>query len=73
MNPDFRLPIRNTARSDIIKLHEELKHKVYAMIEGLSCRVTLIIDIWNSDSQNIAYACLTKHFVDSDWLLKKRF
>ena len=72
LNPDFRLPARNTVRSDIIKLHEEMKHKVYEMIDGLDSKVTLTTDIWTSDSQNFAYACLTAHFIDSHWDLKKK-
>lgn len=72
LNPDFKLPTRNTVRSNIIRLHEEMKGKVYEMINGLSCRVTLTTDIWTSDSQNFAYASLTAHCVDNDWALEKK-
>ena len=42
------------------------------MIDGLDSKVTLTTDIWTSDSQNFAYACLTAHFIDSHWDLKKK-
>ncbi|WOH15782.1 hypothetical protein DCAR_0935328 [Daucus carota subsp. sativus] len=58
LNPDFRLHSRTTVRSDVIKLDEEIKgHAHY---------------IWTSDSQNIAYAALTVHYIDSEWMLSKK-
>lgn len=73
LRPEFRLVSRNTVRSDIIKLHEEMKKKVYEKINDIGCRVTLTTDIWTSDSQNFAYACLTVHYIDNDWELQKKF
>lgn len=56
LNLDFKIPTRNTVRYAIIKLHEEMKHKVYEMVDGLCSRLTLTTDIWTSDSHNFAYA-----------------
>lgn len=72
LNPDFKLPSRNTVRSDIIKIHGEMREKVYAMLDELRCRLTLTTDIWTSDSQNFAYAALTVHYIDDEWELNKK-
>lgn len=72
LQPDFKLPSRNTVRSDVVKLHEEMKGKVYEILDALDSRVTLTTDIWTSDSQNFAYAALTVHYISSDWELNKK-
>lgn len=72
LQPEFRLPSRNTVRSDVIKLHGEMKVKVYELLDDLDSRVTLTTDIWTSDSQNFAYAALTAHYITSDWELCKK-
>lgn len=71
MNLDYKLPSRNTVRADIIKIHGEMKEKIYEMLDKLSCRITLTSDIWTFDSQNFAYAALTTHYVDDEWELNK--
>lgn len=35
-------------------------------------RVTLTTDIWTSDAQKFAYACLTAHYIDAEWNLQKK-
>ncbi|KAL8147028.1 hypothetical protein AgCh_004660 [Apium graveolens] len=72
LNPEFNLISRNTVKSDIIKLHEEMKVKIYEVMDGLDCRVTHTTDIWTSDAQNFAYACLTTHYIDDEWELQKK-
>ncbi|KAI5660189.1 hypothetical protein M9H77_28982 [Catharanthus roseus] len=46
--------------------------RLYEFLDGLDCRITLTIDIWTSEHANIAYTCLTAHFVDDNWELKKK-
>lgn len=70
LNPDFNLISRITVRSDIIKLHEEMKVKICELIDGLDCRVTFTNDIWTSDAQNFVYACPTAHYIDDEWRLQ---
>ena len=72
LNPEFKVITRNTVRADIIKLHDETKFKVNELLDKLDCRVTLTTDIWTSDSQNFAYACLTAHYIDFEWKLHKK-
>lgn len=57
--------------SDIIKLHEDMKKKLYEKIDNMGCRITVTTNIWTSDSQIFAYACLTTHCIDNEWELQK--
>lgn len=70
LQPDFKLLSRSTIRSDVVKLHEEMKGKVYEVLDALDFRITLTTDICTS--QNFAYAALTTHYISSDWELNKR-
>ncbi|KAL0373941.1 UNVERIFIED_CONTAM: putative AC transposase [Sesamum radiatum] len=72
LNPDFKLPRRNTIRGDVIEVYEEEKVKVYKLLDGLGCKVSLTTDIWTSDHSHVAYCCLTAHFVDNSWELQKK-
>lgn len=72
LNPNFKIISRNTIRSDVLELHMTEKMKLYAFLEDLSSKVTLTTDLWTSDHQNIAYCCLTLHYIDDDWKLKKK-
>ncbi|KAI5667223.1 hypothetical protein M9H77_17076 [Catharanthus roseus] len=56
LNPNFKLVSRNIIRMEVI----------------LDCRITLTTDIWTSKHANIAYTCLTAHYVDENWDLKKK-
>ncbi|KAK4391364.1 putative AC transposase [Sesamum angolense] len=64
LNPDFKLPCRNTIRSDVIEVYEEEKVKSYKLLDELRCKVSLTTDIWTSKQSHVAYCCLTVHFVD---------
>ncbi|KAL0288567.1 UNVERIFIED_CONTAM: putative AC transposase [Sesamum calycinum] len=72
LNPDFKLPCRNTIRSDVIEVYEEEKVKIYKLLDGLRCKVSLTTDIWTSEHSHVAYCCLTVHFVDDSWELQKK-
>ncbi|XP_074356158.1 zinc finger BED domain-containing protein RICESLEEPER 2-like [Apium graveolens] len=52
LNPEFKLVSRNTVRSNIIKLHEEMKVKIYEMLKGLDCK----INDWNLDKKLFSMA-----------------
>ena len=72
LNPNFKLISRNTARSDVISVYKEEKEKLYKLLDDLSCRITLTTDIWTADHSNVAYACLTAHYINDNWELKKK-
>ncbi|KAM0028520.1 putative ribonuclease H-like superfamily [Helianthus debilis subsp. tardiflorus] len=45
---------------------------MYSFLESVSSKVTLTTDIWTSDHQNLAYICLTAHFIDENWELQNK-
>ncbi|KAI5676174.1 hypothetical protein M9H77_07124 [Catharanthus roseus] len=53
-------------------VHTEEKIKLYELLDGRDCRITLTPDIWTSEHANISYTCLTAHYVDDNWELKKK-
>ena len=59
LQPMFKLPSRNTIRADVLCVYQMKKAKLYKLLDDISCRITLTTDIWTSDHQNLAYACLT--------------
>ncbi|CAH9102645.1 unnamed protein product [Cuscuta europaea] len=72
LQPNFKLVSRNTVRADVIKLYQEEKEKLYKTLEEFDGMVSMTTDIWTSDHQNLAYACLTCHYISEDWELKKK-
>uniref|UniRef100_A0A7N0VK88 HAT C-terminal dimerisation domain-containing protein n=1 Tax=Kalanchoe fedtschenkoi TaxID=63787 RepID=A0A7N0VK88_KALFE len=63
---------RNTLRSDIQLIHQREKKRMYEYLDNISSRVSLTTDIWIARYQGIEYICITAHFVDDDWVLKKK-
>ena len=72
LQPMFKLVSRNTVRSDIIEVHKKEKENMCKYFERFPGRVTLTIDLWTFDHQNIGHICLTSHFIGEDWELKKK-
>ncbi|KAL5727122.1 hypothetical protein ACHQM5_000352 [Ranunculus cassubicifolius] len=70
-NQDLKLVSRNTAKSDIVKIHGREKVKLKKMLHIAPGRISLTSDLWTSLA-NDGYISLTAHFVDSDWKLQKR-
>ncbi|XP_010253170.1 PREDICTED: zinc finger BED domain-containing protein RICESLEEPER 2-like isoform X2 [Nelumbo nucifera] len=71
LQPSFRLVSKNTIRNDVMKVFSEERDRLYKYFDRLSCRISLNIDMWTSD-QNLGYYCLTAHFIDDGWGLKKK-
>ncbi|MQM19756.1 hypothetical protein Taro_052767 [Colocasia esculenta] len=54
-----------------MKLYAKEKEKVYSSLESLYGRVSLTSDMWTSIGNN-GYMCLTCHYIDDDWNLRKK-
>ena len=68
----FKLVSRNTVRSDVLNVYQIEKDKLYLLLEEICYKITLTTDIWTSDHQHYAYACLTVHYSTDDRDLKKK-
>ncbi|GJT47309.1 zinc finger BED domain-containing protein RICESLEEPER 2-like protein [Tanacetum coccineum] len=69
--PLFHTPSRITMARDCMKLYLKEKKKVGVLIRGNVGRICLTIDTWTS-LQRINYMCLTAHYIDNDWVLRKK-
>ncbi|KAL5571370.1 hypothetical protein UlMin_020967 [Ulmus minor] len=71
IQPRFVIPSRMTVKRDVVKLYlsEMVKLKNELTVAGQ--RVSLTTDCWTS-RQQIPYLCLTAHWIDCNWCLKKR-
>ncbi|GKB56021.1 zinc finger BED domain-containing protein RICESLEEPER 2-like protein, partial [Tanacetum coccineum] len=58
-------------RRDCMKLYLEEKKKVGVLLRGNVGRICLTTDTWTS-LQRINYMCLTAHYIDNDWVLRKK-
>ncbi|GJX79045.1 zinc finger BED domain-containing protein RICESLEEPER 2-like protein [Tanacetum coccineum] len=69
--PLFHTPSRITMARDCVKLYLEEKKKVGILLRGNVGRICLTTDTWTS-LQRINYMCLTAHYIDNDWVLRKK-
>ncbi|GJZ78692.1 zinc finger BED domain-containing protein RICESLEEPER 2-like protein [Tanacetum coccineum] len=69
--PLFHTPSRITMARDCMKLFLEEKKKVGVQLRGNVGRICLTTDTWTS-LQRINYMCLTAHYIDNDWVLRKK-
>ncbi|KAK9053724.1 hypothetical protein SSX86_024798 [Deinandra increscens subsp. villosa] len=69
LNPMFKFPSRWTIARDCLSLFEEERKKLKILLKDKT--VSLTTDTWTS-VQNYNYMCLTVHWVDDDWILRKK-
>ncbi|KAL5791770.1 hypothetical protein ACOSP7_000364 [Xanthoceras sorbifolium] len=71
----FRVCVRIEA--DCMEVYAKEKQKVCEMLDKLPGKISLSADVWavSSDSKasgDSKYLCLTAHYIDEDWQLKKK-
>ncbi|KAL5546582.1 hypothetical protein UlMin_029300 [Ulmus minor] len=71
IQPKFVIPSRMTIARDVVHLYNSEMEKLKKELTKDDQRVCLTTDCWTSNQQ-IPYLCLTVHYIDSDWCLKKR-
>src|ERR1044072_9501546 len=71
LNPNARMPSRNTVVADIRKLYVTEKKKLREVMGRIPDRVCLTSDCWTAATTE-GYLCLTAHFVDENWKLVSR-
>ena len=69
--PRFHVPSRWTIARDCYQIYVDEKVKLKQLLNTSAVRVSLTTDTWTS-LQRINYMCLTAHFIDNDWKLRKR-
>ncbi|CAK8565823.1 unnamed protein product [Lathyrus sativus] len=68
--PRFKIPSRVTVARDCLCLYFDEKEKLKSMLSANKQMVSLTTDTWTS-IQNMNYMCVTAHYIDDEWNLKK--
>ncbi|KAI5403273.1 hypothetical protein KIW84_050734 [Lathyrus oleraceus] len=63
----FKVPSRNTVKSDIIKIYENENLKTMRLLDKIESKIALTSDIWTASNQKKGYMMITAHYVDDDW------
>ncbi|CAI9294056.1 unnamed protein product [Lactuca saligna] len=69
LQPLFKLPSRWTVARDYLQIYKEEMYKLKDVLKNQTVSITT--DTWTS-IQNINYSCLTVHWVDETWVLRKK-
>lgn len=72
INPTVKMFSRNIIKCNVLKLFIDMRAKVQDTLDCLSACVSLTTDLWTSEYQNIGYCCITCHYIDDDWKLRKK-
>ncbi|KAG2689215.1 hypothetical protein I3760_09G129800 [Carya illinoinensis] len=71
VRPDIPIISRNTTKADLVKMFHREKIRIKYMLSDARGRICLTSDLWTSLSID-GYMCITAHFLDKKWDLKKR-
>ncbi|CAN1280512.1 Putative AC transposase [Linum perenne] len=69
--PRFIMPSRRTVTRDSWDFYLDMKAKLKEVFMVCEGRICLTTDTWTSIKQ-MNYMCLTAHFIDRDWKLRKK-
>ncbi|KAI3783257.1 hypothetical protein L1987_42333 [Smallanthus sonchifolius] len=72
LQPFFKVPSRNTLKSDILKIFEYEKQKTMRILEKNSSRIAITTDMWTSSNQKKGFMAITTHFIDDNWEMQSR-
>ncbi|KAK2634576.1 hypothetical protein Ddye_029368, partial [Dipteronia dyeriana] len=70
--PLFKIPSRNTLKSDILQIYDYERGKLKGLLEKNKGRIALTTDMWTSHNQRKGFMAITAHFVDNSWTLQSR-
>nr|XP_043633091.1 zinc finger BED domain-containing protein RICESLEEPER 2-like [Erigeron canadensis] len=71
LHRDAKPITRNTAKATVIKIYEREKMILKGQLKKLSGRICLTSVLWTSIT-TVGYMALTAHFVDENWVLRKK-
>lgn len=72
IQPQFKLVFRKTIGRDVHALYElEEEKNMYVELGFLDSRLSFTSDLWTF-SQSKGYCVIIAHYIDSNWMLKRR-
>ena len=72
LQPLFKLILRNTLKSDIIKIYDNEREKNLKIMDKNGSRATITIDMWTLSNKKRGSIVITAHFIDQTWMLQIR-
>ena len=72
LQPLFTVVSRNTLKKDVLKIYDDEKAKMMALLNKNRGRIAITCDMWTANHQNKSYMAITAHFVDNAWVLQHR-
>ncbi|TXG63502.1 hypothetical protein EZV62_010496 [Acer yangbiense] len=72
VQPMFKIPTRNTLKSDIMKMYDYERVKTLDLLKRNKWRITITTDMWTCNNQRKEFMAITTHFVDNEWALQSR-
>ncbi|CAN1156184.1 Putative AC transposase [Linum perenne] len=70
LQPQIRVPCRNTINKEIPNMYEVEGVKVNKKIDDNIGRITITSDMWTASTQKKCYMFVTAHYVDNNWHLR---
>ncbi|KAL5848312.1 hypothetical protein ACOSQ4_006325 [Xanthoceras sorbifolium] len=70
MQPVCKLQSQNNFKADVLRIYRKEKEKLCRSFNKASGLFSFTINLWRHDCE-IMYCCLTLHFINDDWELKK--
>jgi hypothetical protein len=72
LQPLFKVPCRNTMKSEIFKVYDYEKGKTMSLVANNASRLAVTTDMWTSSNQKKGFMAVTAHFIDDSWNLQSR-
>ncbi|KAI3747631.1 hypothetical protein L6452_10167 [Arctium lappa] len=72
LQPLFKVPCRNTVKSDILKIYDFERIKTMKLLGRNTSRVAITTDMWTASHQRKGFMAITAHFIDEFWNLQSR-
>ncbi|KAG5252615.1 zinc finger BED domain-containing protein [Salix suchowensis] len=72
LQPMFALQSKVDVEANVLAICRQEKEKLIEYFDSLSCLLSLTLELWSSNDKMMTYCCLTVHFIDDGWQLKKK-
>ncbi|KAJ6316890.1 hypothetical protein OIU78_020055 [Salix suchowensis] len=72
LQPMFELQSKVDVEANVLAICRQEKEKLIKYFDSLSCLLSLTLELWSSNDKMMTYCCLTVHFIDDGWQLKKK-
>ncbi|KAJ6756586.1 BED FINGER-RELATED [Salix purpurea] len=72
LQPMFELHSKDDVEANVLAICRQEKEKLIKYFDSLSCLLSLTLELWSSNDKMMTYCCLTVHFIDDEWQLKKK-